>query len=331
MSIYIQTGASTYVELTGTKGIFIKNVLGSYQRVQEGYVKNLFGNYQQFYQFDVTGPTVTQSVSSTVATSDTIAWTITDAGSGVASGTIQQVFTQNGTPLSANTYSIPGGSLASGSYAFPIATNRRNTPSGAVYQAKYRIVAVDNAGNTTTTSYSSNHYTSPYGLYSFAPTGADARNIGNTAWLSQTTADEGMVGVSTTKAYGAWFYGSTAFSDKTLGWKPDSGTISLQRAGSAQTNRGNTGTFSIQAHTSPTKSGPLSYVGSAITQYLSGNDAFDSPSLSNAHLNGLRDSTIYGFALTAHDNSPGFLRGLTVSSNNNPFGVYSGTVFLTYN
>ncbi|CAB4145494.1 hypothetical protein UFOVP1219_49 [uncultured Caudovirales phage] len=327
MSLYIKAGGA-WNEITGTERPYVK-VSSAWKSVSEIYIK-VGGAWKQAYQYDNTGPVVTLGVSSTVATSDTITWTITDAGSGVASATIQQVFLQGFVELSANTYSIPGGSLASGTYAFSIPTNRRNTPSGDYFQVKYRIVAVDNAGNTTTTPYSSYHYTSPYGDYLFAPTGADARNIGNTAWLNQTTADEGMVGVSGTKAYGAWFYGSSAFSDRTLGWKPDSGSIFLQRPGSAQTNRGNTGTFSIQAHTSPTKSGALSYVGSAITQSISGNDGVGNPALNNAQLNGLRDSTIYGFALTAHDNSPGFLRGLTVSSNNNPFGIYSGTVFLSY-
>ena len=119
-------------------------------------------------QGDIVGPTVTLvSVVSTVGTSDSVTWTITDAASGVASADIQQVFTQNGTPLGAVTYSIPFGSLASGTYAMSIPTNRRNTPMGAIFQAKYRIVATDNAGNTTTTSYSTNHYTKPLGTYTY--------------------------------------------------------------------------------------------------------------------------------------------------------------------
>ena len=289
-------------------------------------------------RYDNTSPNApTPTILSSTGSSDTVAWTpaITDAGSGVASATLEQMF--NGSTsgdVAGTSYSIPSpfsaGNTARAIPTTTTSTNRRNTPTGQIWKVKYRIVTVDNAGNTTTGAYSALRYTKPYGDYSFQPTGADARNIGNTAWLSQTTGDEGMVGFSTTKLYGAWFYGSTAFSNKTLGWKPDSGSIFLQRAGSGQTNRGNSGTFSIRAHTSPTKSGALSYVTSTITSSISGNDGVGNPSLSNDQLNGLRDDTVKGFALTDHSTTIAFLRGLTVSTNNNGFGIYSGTVFLTY-
>ena len=285
-------------------------------------------------RYDITNPVVpTPTAVATNGTTDTVSWgAITDAGSGVASATVYQLYYGSTSGYVAGTAHPTSGSLASfgaGSTTFAIPTNRRNTPTGETWQVSYYIIAIDNAGNSTTGVTAVNHYTKPLGDYSFRPTGADARNIGNTAWLSHTTSDEGMVGFSTTKLYGAWFYGSTAFSNKTLGWSPDSGSIWLQRAGAAQTNRGNSGTFTIRAHSSPTKSGALSFTGS-ITSSISGNDGTGQPALSAAQLTALGNGTVYGFALTGHSTTVAFLRGLTVSTNNNPYGVYSGTVFLTY-
>jgi hypothetical protein len=265
-------------------------------------------------QGDIVGPTVTISVSSTVGTSDSVTWTITDAASGVASADIQQVFTQDGTPLSAVTYSIPFGSLSGGTYVMSIPTNRRNTPSGAIFQAKYRIVATDNAGNTTTTSYSTNHYTKPLGTYTYATTDGDSRNLADTAWNNYTAANEGTVGVSATKAYGAWFYGADAFTDDNFTqWEPDSGTIFLKRAGATDSFRGDSGTFSIKMHGSGTKSGAITTLGTTLTQSLSGDDASASLALQASQLANIKDGDGQGFALTAHSTGLGFLRGKTDS------------------
>ena len=337
MGIRIQTGSSTYTELTGTKGIFVQTGASTYDRAEAVYLQTGANTYVLVHQFDITNPVVpTPTVTPNSGTQDTVYWgAITDAGSGVASATVYQLYygtTSGFVAGTATNLSSFGANTIGTTFAIP--TNRRNTPTGENWIVTYYIVATDAAGNSLQGTAAANHYTKPLGDYSFVPTGADARNIGNTAWLNQTTADEGMVGFSTTKLYGAWFYGSTAFSNKTLGWKPDSGTIWLQRAGATQTNRGNSGTFSIRAHTSPTKvsgtNGALSYVTSTITSSISGNDGTGLPALSNDQLNGLQADTVKGFALTGHSTTVAFLRGLTVSTNNNPYSVYSGTVFLTY-
>ena len=455
MGIRIQTGASTYTELTGTKGLFVQTGASTYNRAEQVYVQTGASTYVLVYQFDNTGPVVptptrattgsmnannqvdtvswgaitdagsgvaaavvyqlyygstsgyvagavhpttgslgsfgagsttfsiptnrrqgdtgeswlvtyyiiatdvagnsttgtgstsaatlryditnpvipTPTITSSTATSDSVSWgAITDAGSGVASATVYQLYYGSTSGFVAGTSHPTTGSLASfgaGSTTFAIPTNRRNTPTGENWSVTYYIIATDAAGNSLQGTGAAAHYTKPLGTYSFQPTGADARNIGNTAWLSQTTSDEGMVGFSTTKLYGAWFYGSTAFSNKTLGWAPDSGSIWLQRAGAAQTNRGNSGTFTIRAHSSPTKSGALSFTGS-ITSSITGNDGTAGPALAAGQLTALGNGTVYGFALTGHSTTVAFLRGLTVSTNNNPYGVYSGTVYLTY-
>lgn len=284
-------------------------------------------------RYDITNPVIQKpTVVATSGTLDTVSWgAITDAGSGVASATVYQFYSGSTTGFVFGTNQVLS-TFGAGNTTFAIPTNRRNTPTGETWVVTYFITATDVAGNSFQGTSADNHYTKPLGDYSVVPTGADARNIGNTAWLNQTTADEGMVGVSGTKLYGAWFYGSNAFSNKTLGWTPDSGFIFLQRASALQTNRGNTGTFTIQGHTSPTKSGALTFVSTTITDYISGNDGVGTPALSPGMLSSLGSDTIKGFGLNAHSNSPGFLRGLTTgnSSGENPFLIYSGTVFLTY-
>ena len=320
MPAYIKV-AGNWNEITGTEQPYVK-VSGTWRSVSQIHAK-VAGVWKQVYEYDNTGPTVNLTLGTPAATSDPISWTITDSQSGVASATIQQVFTQGFVELAAVTYSIPGGSLASGSYSFPIPTNRRNTPTGDIFQVKYRIVAVDNAGNTTTTAYTTNHYTKPYGTYQYVNAAADSRNISNTAWRNETSSDEGVVGYSSTRAYGAWFYGTDTFQDDNFAqWEPDSGTLFIKRPSAAQPNRGNTGTFYIQGHSSGTKSGALTFVGTQITQYLSGNDASASPALNAGMLTNIKDGSLQGFSLNYHSNTPGFLRGLS---------DFSGLVTLVYN
>ena len=322
MPAYIKV-AGNWNEITGTEQPYVK-VSGTWRSVSQIHAK-VGGVWKQVYEYDNTGPTVNLTLGTPAATSDPLSWTITDAQSGVASATLQQVFTQNGTPLTAVTYSIPGGSLASGSYSFPIPTNRRNTPTGDVFQVKYRIVAVDNAGNTTTTSYTSNHYTKPLGTYAYVNTAADSRNLTDTAWLGTTT--EGIVGYSTTsRLYGGWFYGTDTFQDDNFAqWEPDSGTLYVKRASAAQTNRGNSGTFYLQGHSSGTKTGALTFVGSQISVALSGNDADAYVTLNAGMLANIKSGSLQGFGLSYFYSSAGnigFLRGLS---------DFSGLVTLVYN
>ena len=311
------------------------------------YIKVYNGSsFVTVYQYDTTPPVVPKPSVVSGGTSDTVSWTaVTDADSGVASATLYQGLYNVTTNTYTNTYqSVSIGTGGASNTTMSIPNGIRNTPTGNVYQVYYWISATDNVGLTTNgddnpATTGDFKYTKPLGAYGVLPdianlgnNAADSRNIGNTAWLNQTTSDEGVVGVSSTKAYGAWFYNNNAFSNVCRGWAPDSGSIFLQRPSAAQTNRGNTGTFTIQGHTSPTKSGALTFVSTTITSSISGNDGVGNPALSAGMLSSLGNDTIKGFAFNAHSNSPGFLRGLTTgnSSGANPFLFYSGTVFLDF-
>ena len=339
MPAYIKV-AGNWNEITGTEQPYVK-VSGTWRSVSQIHAK-VGGVWKQVYEYDNTGPTVpTPTVVATSGTVDTVSWgAITDAQSGVASATVYQLYAGSTSGFVSGT-SQALGSFGASSTTFAIPTNRRNTPTGETWQVTYYIIATDNAGNSTQGGAATNHYTKPLGSYGVLPdianlgnNAADARNIGNTAWLNQTASDEGVVGFSTSKAYGAWFYNNNAFSNVCRGWAPDSGSILLQRAGAAQTNRGNTGTFTIQGHTSPTKSGALTFVSTTITDYISGNDGVGTPALSAGMLSSLGSNTIKGFGLSSFYSSSGnigFLRGLTTQINAaNPFGFYSGTVFLDF-
>lgn len=323
MSVHIQTGASTYVELTGTKGIFVQTGASTYSRVQQAYVQTGVSTYVQVYEYDVVGPTVpTPTVVATNGTTDTVSWgAITDASSGVSTATVYQTFTGSTSGSVAGTSQVLT-TFGADNTTFAIPTNRRNTPTGQTWQVKYRIIAEDNAGNSTTGSYSTNHYTKPLGTYSYIPSDGDSRNLANTAWNNYTASDEGTVGVSTTKAYGAWFYGSGAFTaDNFTQWDPDSGTIFLKRAGATDPFRGNSGTFSIKMHGSGTKSGAITTLGTTLSQALSGDDASAYLALEASQLANIGDGDGQGFAMTAHSTGLGFLRGQT---------DFSGLVTLVY-
>ena len=339
MSVYIKVN-NAWNEITGTEQPYVK-VSGEWKSVSQMYVK-VSGAWKQVYEYDNTGPTVpAPTVTATSGTLDTVYWgNILDSGSGIASATIYQLYygSTNGTSTGSGfvvgtSQTITDFTNGLTTFAIPTtttSTNRRNTPTGQVWQVSYYIVATDNAGNSTQGSTSAAHYTKPKGDYLVAANAADARNSGNTAWLNQTTANEGMVGVSTTKAYGAWFYGSNTFSNVCRGWSPNSGSIFIQRPGSSQQNKGNSGTFTIKGHQSETKSGALTYSGTAITEYIAGDDGTGNPALHSTMLTNLGTDTIKGFALTDHNTGLGFLRGLTRSTNNNLLNIYSGTVFLTF-
>lgn len=347
--IWVHNG-SGFQSVSSAKAPYVY-VGGAMQRTKTVWVHN-GTQFVQAYQYDTTPPVVPKPSVVSGGTSDTVSWTaVTDADSGVASATLYQGLYNVTTNTYTNTYqSVSIGTGGAGNTTMSIPNGIRNTPTGNVYQVYYWISATDNVGLTTDgddnpTTTGDFTYTKPLGDYSIAPdrtylgnNAADSRNIGNTAWLNLTSsnADEGVVGFSTTKSYGAWFYNNNAFSNVCRGWAPDSGSIWLQRAGSAQTNRGNTGDFTIQGHTSPTKSGALSFVGTTATAYISGNDGVANLALSSGYLGMLSllgANSIQGFGLSSFYSSSGnigFLRGLTVSTNNNPFGIYSGTVFLSF-
>ena len=324
MPAYIKV-AGNWNEITGTEQPYVK-VSGTWRSVSQIHAK-VGGVWKQVYEYDNTGPTVpTPTVVPNSGTQDTVYWgAITDAQSGVASATVVQLYYGSTSGFVGGT-SQALGSFGASNTTFAIPTNRRNTPTGEVWTVTYYIIATDNAGNSTQGSAATGHYTKPYGTYPYGITTADSRNISNTAWRNETLADEGVVGYSTTRAYGAWFYGTDTFQDDNFAeWEPDSGTLFVKRASAAQPNRGNTGTFYIQGHSSGTKSGALTFVGSQVTQYLSGNDASAYVTLNAGMLTNIKDGSLQGFGLSSFYSSAGnigFLRGLS---------DFSGLVTLVYN
>jgi hypothetical protein len=330
MPTYVHNG-SGWQELTGTDRPYV-NISGTFQGVKNIYAHNGSG-WQQVYQYDNTGPTVPTPTASPSGADWTVSWgAITDSESGVATATCYQLYVGSTSGfVPGSSYSIPSGAFGGGSTTFTVPTNRRNTPSGETWYVTYYIIATDNAGNSTQGGNSTTTYTRPYGNYTFAPANADAWN--GSQWMGLTTAGEGMVRYSSSYPSGAWFYGTSIY-DACKTFAADSGTIWIQRPGASQTFNGNTGTFYLKAcdrvsnaaqYTAPT------FVGTQATQYLAGYDATALVTVPGDWLTAWANGTAYGAGLYYHTNQPGYLRGLTVSTNNNPYGIYSGTIFLTYN
>lgn len=271
-------------------------------------------------RYDIAGPVVPTTTVVSGATSDTVSWgAITDAGSGVASATVYQLYVGSVSGFVGGTSQVLG-SFGASNTTFAIPTNRRNTPSGETWIVTYYITAVDAAGNSTQGGNPGGKNTKPYGSYNFL-TGADSRNLANSAWLGTTT--EGIVGYSTTsRAYGCWFYGTDTIKTACKGWDADSGTIFVKRAASTDTNRGNTGTFYLKTHNLGSASGAATFSGTAMTVYLSGNSASAYVTINSTALTALQDGTGQGIGMYFHDNQPGFLLG------NRDF---SGLITLVYN
>ena len=325
MPSYVKA-SGTWQELTGTDRPFA-NVGGTWQGATNMYAK-VSGTWQTVYEYDITGPTLNIPVVTSGGSADTVSWSaITDAGSGVASATLYQYFynVTTNSYIAGNTYSIPA-PTSSGSTSMAISNTYRNSPSGDHYQVYYYLVATDNAGNSTDGSapgvglYSAFTNTKPLGTFNFL-TGADSRNLADTAWLGTTT--EGIVGYSTTsRAYGCWFYGADTIKNACKGWDADSGTIFIKRAASTDTNRGNTGTFYLKTHNLGSASGAATFSGTAMTAYLSGNSASAYVTINSTALTALQDGTGQGIGMYYHSAQPGFLLGAR---------DFSGLITLVYN
>ena len=277
--------------------------------------------------YDVVAPTVPIPTVTSGGSSDTISWTaVTDDNTGVASATLYQAVYN----VTANTYTNKYASVAIGtggasSTTMSIPNAIRNTPTGDHYQVYYWISATDNAGNKVdgdqVSKYSAFVNTKPLGTYLFAPTSANTRNIGDTAWLTPTT--EGMVGVSTTRAYGCWFYGDNTIKNACKGWDANSGTIFVKRCAGTDPNRGNTGTFYLMTHDLGSAGATgATFGGTVLEQYLSGDNASAYKTLDATAISRLRSGAGQGFGLQGHSFSPGFLLGMR---------DYSGLITLVYN
>ena len=314
MPTYINV-AGTWNELTGTEQPYV-NVAGVWKQVSQIHA-NVAGTWKQVYEYDVTGPTINIPGVTSGGSADTVSWAaITDAGSGVASATLYQYFynVTTNSYIAGNTYSIPT-PTSSGNTSMAISNTYRNSPSGDHYQVYYYLVASDNAGNSTdgsTTGQSSAFTnTKPLGTFNFFPSGtpnSDSRNLADTAWLGVTA--EGIVGISTTKAYGCWFYGSNTIYNKCKQWQANSGTIFVKRAATADSNKGNSGTWTLQGHNLGSASGAATFSGTGVsTGALNTDSASVTVSLNSSILAGFADGSMQGMGAKIHTSSIAFLLG----------------------
>lgn len=317
MPTYVHNG-SAWQELTGTDRPYAY-AAGAFQPITQIYAHN-GSAWQQVYQYDSTPPTIPTPTVVKNGSSFNVTWgAITDTESGVASATIQQVFIGSTSGIvNGSTYSIPSGSFGGGTTTMTVPTNRRNTPTGEIWEVAFEITATDVANNSATGNGSIYQYTRPLGTYSFVPTDADSYSSSNT-WTNLT--DEGIIRKSTSWQHGLWFYGTnitTACRTHTA----DSGTIFVKRAASTDTFRGNSGTFSFRVHNLTSASGTATFAGTTVTQSLTGDNASATLTMPGDWLSAFGAGTSYGVALTDHSNQPGYLRGAS---------DFSGLVSLVYN
>ena len=280
--------------------------------------------------YDVVGPTVPKPTVTSGGSSDTISWTaVTDDNTGVASATLYQAVYNVTTNTYTNQYasvSIGTGGASNTTMSIPNAI--RNTPTGDHYQVYYWISATDNAGNTVNGDqngqYSAFVNTKPLGTFTFFPSGtpvADSRNIGDTAWLGTTV--EGIVGKSSTRAYGCWFYGTNTIYNKCKQWQANSGTIFVKRAATADLNKGNSGTWTLQGHNLGGATAAATFIGTGVSTGAMNTDSFPATVALDAQiLSGFADGTIQGMGAKIHTSSVAFLLG------NRDF---SGLITLVYN
>lgn len=220
---YIQTGASTFTEITGTKGIYAQTGASTYTVVKQVYVQTGASTYTLVYQYDVTPPTgggITSVVWNQGLPGFTVNFASTsDATSGIASYSLQ--YSADGSSYS----SLGSISTAGGSYSYSVTSGNR----GNLHY--FRTVAVDNIGNTNTSAAVAT-YAKPLGTFYVTTTGhntygsnggwrSDFANIGSifSGWINSTYGYQ----------YGHWFYG-TGVSTVAKGYVPDSATIRTYRS-----------------------------------------------------------------------------------------------------
>jgi hypothetical protein len=251
---YVQTGAGTYTEIAGTKGIFAQTGAAAYTRVWQAYVKTGASTWVKVYQFDTANPVINANRTTTGLANANMrfAWSggalVTDADSGVASVKIQVQYTPWGGSGEGwtdwQTLTLAQWQATSGSFDFTPSTAKRRQWSGTTetvsrYYVGFRVVAVDNVGLTTNSSEVAN-LTKPYGSVTVLPnstgaSGADSYAVSPAGWAGLTNGgvrfgDGTSVGLGNW-TNGAYFY-NTQLQDACSGYAPDSGTFVVQRKGS---------------------------------------------------------------------------------------------------
>lgn len=229
--------SGTWQELTGTDQPYVK-VSGTWQGVKNIYAR-ASGVWQTVYEYDITGPTFSPSAP-TVSPSGSswiVTWpAINDAGSGVASATLYQLFAGSSSGLVAgSSYVITSPGFGGGSTTFTVPSNRRNTPGGETWTVGYYVIATDNAGNSSQSTASTVRYTRPLGSYVIAPDTSRSYDYNYPRWFPTSFTDPldvraGDSGLPSNYA-GLYFYG-TKLSDACLGFEPDDAVMFAQRKGS---------------------------------------------------------------------------------------------------
>ena len=253
MAVHIKTGASTWDSIDGTQKIHVKNGALSWNQVEKVFVKTGALTWTQVYQYDVTGPTVRTFTCTGQSNGNMrFAWSggalVTDADSGVASAKIQVQYTPHAGSGEGwsdwQTLTLAQWQATSGSFDFAPSTAKRRQWSGTTetvprYYLGFRVVAVDNAGNSTTTAEVAN-LTKPYGSLTVLPnstgaSGADSYGVSPAQWFGLTQGGV-RFGNGTSTGLGNWtngaYFYNTQLQDACLGYAPDSGTFFIQRKAS---------------------------------------------------------------------------------------------------
>ncbi len=323
---YVQTGAGTYTEITGTKGIFAQTGATTYTQVRQVYVQTGVSTYTLVYQFDITPPTgggISSITWNQALPGFTINYNSTsDAGSGIASYTLQ--YSSNGSSYS----DVSAISTAGGAYSYTVTSGNRGTLH------YFRTVAVDNVGLTTTLSASS-LYSKPLGTFTIDPGDSGAVATGDSfgtspaQWRGLSQEAKVRVGYSGANAYGQFFY-NLDLEAPCLGYSPDSGTFFIQRAPAGAPVTGSTGTYSFRLSSLPSNGNPTlgaTFYGTTKTSTsgMSGDGAYETVTMPSDWLPLIASGTGRGIALTAHSTS-----AASLTTTASAFGL-SGRVTLTFN
>jgi hypothetical protein len=295
--------------------------------------------YYYIIASDVAGNSTTGSNSSSVATSpyDVVAptvqnhtctglsngnmrfsWTggslVTDDNTGVASVKIQVQYTPwAGSGEGWADFQILNSTqwqATSGSFDFTPSTSKRRQWSGASpyaetvprYYVDFRVVAVDNAGNTTTLG-ADGALTKPYGTLTVLPNntgagGADSYSVSPAQWNGLTQGGV-RFGDGTSSGLGNWtngaYFYNTQLQDACLGYAPDSGTFFVQRKAS----QGLTGTAYFKYHNLTNSAGVTNatFGGDFTSLYMTGANASGTLAMPANWLSAIPSGTARGFGM----------------------------------
>lgn len=327
---YIQTGAGTYTEITGTKGVFAQTGLSTYTQVKQIYVQTGASTYTLVYQYDVTPPTIgSWSVAGNDSNQMTFSWSggplVTDSGSGVASVQVEYQYTPwggSGEGWNAwQNWSASEWNASSGSYSFTVSTAKRPTQTAFPYSIQnryyvdFRVTATDVVGNSTNKTIANGQLTRPYGTFYVVPQGsgstaADSYQVGVGFYGLSSHGVRSGDGTSVgglNWSYGCWFYGDEVENYHLIKdasnnrYKADSGSLYVQRYQSS----GISGTWAWQQHDLRFSNGATgaTFLGNIATASISGTDASATLTLDSGHLSNFSTLSAKGFGMVRNGSS----------------------------